>query len=528
MAELPRLNGVIRALEAGQHALTCFAPAELNTAIAMSAAKFDGCVFEMEHQPWDGRLLRDCLQYMLNRAQIAKAASVVPGVTPMARVPVNGAEMAQWQAKQALDMGCYGIVFPHISTVEEAANAVGACRYPRLKSAPRYEPAGIRGDGPTAAARYWGLSQQDYYQKADVWPLNPQGEIFCILQIEDTRGVENLDDILKNVPGIGCILIGEGDLSQELGYPRQYEHKVVLEWMKRVVDTCKKHNVVVGHPHVEQGNVERIIKEGYRLLDVRAGAELRPPRSGKEAYGKGVTPRHCEDAKRRGRSENGVRPTGLLRSARNDGASLHPQPALLLDEARDLVDALAGAQIGEDEGPRAAHALTLALHGFQRSADIGRQIDLVDHQEIGAGDARPAFRGNLVAGGDVDDVDGEIGQLRRKRRGEIVAAGFDQHQIEAGEFLPHVGDGREIGRSVLADRGVRAAAGLDAGDAVGHERAGAHQIFGVPFGVDVVGDRGDLVAVAQPLAQRVHQRGLAGTDRAADTDAQGAMGVDMR
>ena len=190
----------------------------------------------------------------------------MPPVTPMVRIPVNGVEMAQWQAKQALDIGCYGIVFPHISTVEEAANAVGACRYPRMKNAPLYEPAGIRGDGPTAAARYWGLSQQDYYQKADVWPLNPQGEIFCILQIEDTRGVENLDDMLKNVPGIGAILIGEGDLSQELGYPRQYEHKVVLEWMKRIVDTCKKHNVVVGHPHVEAGNAERIVKEGYRFL----------------------------------------------------------------------------------------------------------------------------------------------------------------------------------------------------------------------------------------------------------------------
>jgi 4-hydroxy-2-oxoheptanedioate aldolase len=40
----------------------------------------------------------------------------------------------------------------------------------------------------------------------------------------------------------------------------------VLEWMKRIVDTCKKHNVVVGHPHVETGNVERIVKEGYRFL----------------------------------------------------------------------------------------------------------------------------------------------------------------------------------------------------------------------------------------------------------------------
>jgi 4-hydroxy-2-oxoheptanedioate aldolase len=266
MADLPRLNGVIRALESGQHALTCFSPAEIDSALAMSAAKFDACVFEMEHNPWDGRALRDCLQYMLNRAQIAKAASAVPAVAPMVRVPVNGIEMAQWHAKQALDLGCYGIVFPHISTVAEAYNAVGACRYPRLKNAPLYEPAGIRGDGPTAAARYWGLNQQDYYQKADVWPLNPKGEIFAILQIEDTKGVENLDAMLKDVPGIGAILIGEGDLSQELGYPRQYEHKEVLAWMKRVVDTCKKHNVVVGHPHVEAGNAERIIKEGYRFL----------------------------------------------------------------------------------------------------------------------------------------------------------------------------------------------------------------------------------------------------------------------
>ena len=224
MAELPRLNNIIRALEAGQHALTCFAPAHIDSAVAMSASKYRRLRVRDGAQSVGQRRLRDCLQYMLNRAQIAKAASLVPPVTPMVRIPVNGVEMAQWQAKQALDIGCYGIVFPHISTVEEAANAVGACRYPRLKERPHYEPAGIRGDGPTTAARYWGLGQQEYYQKADVWPLNPQGEIFCILQIEDTRGVENLDAMLNKVPGIGAILIGEGDLSQELGYPRQYEH----------------------------------------------------------------------------------------------------------------------------------------------------------------------------------------------------------------------------------------------------------------------------------------------------------------
>ncbi len=266
MADLPRLNGVIRALEQGKHAFTAFTPADPEAALALSTAKYDGIIFEMEHNPYDIRALRDSLQYMLNRRQIAQGGSLAPAVTPMVRIPPNGGEKAQWQAKQVFDIGAYGIVWPHISSVEEAYNAVAACRYPRLKSAPLYEPAGIRGDGPTAAVRYWGVTQQEYYERADVWPLNPKGEIFVILMMEDTKGIESLDQILTKVPGIGAILIGEGDLSQELGYPRQYEHPVVLEWMAKVVNTCKKHNVVVGHPHVDSSNVEHIISEGYRFL----------------------------------------------------------------------------------------------------------------------------------------------------------------------------------------------------------------------------------------------------------------------
>jgi 4-hydroxy-2-oxoheptanedioate aldolase len=184
----------------------------------------------------------------------------------MVRIPPNGAEMGQVHAKQALDLGVYGIVWPHISSVEEAYNAVAACRYPRLPSAPLCEPAGIRGDGPTQAVRYWGVTQPEYYARADVWPLNPKGEIYVILMMEDVKGIEALPQILQKVPGIGAILIGEGDLSQELGYPRQYEHPEVLKWMARVIDACKKANVPVGHPHVDANNVERILAEGYRFL----------------------------------------------------------------------------------------------------------------------------------------------------------------------------------------------------------------------------------------------------------------------
>ena len=266
MAETPRLNGVIDALAKGQHAFTLFSPFDVESSIALSTSKYDGVIFEGEHNGFDIRSLRDSLQYLLNRAQIAKSGSLAPSVTPLVRIPPNGKEKNQFFAKQALDLGAYGIVWPHVSTAEEAYNAVSACRYPRLSDKPNYEPAGIRGDGPTAAVRYWGVSQQEYYRRADVWPLDPNGEILVVIQIEDTAGIANLSEMLKHVPGIGAVLIGEGDLSQELGYPRQYEHKVVLEAMAEIVAVCKEHNVVVGHPHVESSNLERVVSEGYRFL----------------------------------------------------------------------------------------------------------------------------------------------------------------------------------------------------------------------------------------------------------------------
>lgn len=266
MTDIPRLNGIIGALENGGSSFTAFVPMDVQNSIAMATSKYDGVVFEGEHNPWDINALRDSLQYMLDRRRIAMSGSVAPPVTPLARVPVNGVEMGQWHAKQALDTGVYGIVWPHISTVEEAYNAVAACRYPRLKDKPLYEPQGIRGDGPARAARYWGLTQQEYYDRADVWPLAPHGEIFVVLQIEDTKGIENLPDMLKNVPGIGAVLIGEGDLGQELGFPRQYEHPALLDAMAQIVDICKRHDTIVGHPHATSKNMQRVIDDGYRFL----------------------------------------------------------------------------------------------------------------------------------------------------------------------------------------------------------------------------------------------------------------------
>ncbi len=265
MEKIGRLNGIIRALESGRACFTAFARVEREEAIQLGTSELDGVLFEMEHGPFDVANLRDALQYLLNRRLIVSNGSLAPNVTPMVRIPANGTEMNQWQAKQALDMGAYGIVWPHISTVAQAENAVSACRYARPTAGARPQPAGKRGDGPTAAARYWGLTQQEYYAKADVWPLCPEGEILVVLMIESVEAVANLDDILK-VPGIGAIMIGEGDLSQQLGLPRQYSHPVVEEYMARILASARNAGVPVAHPHVHAGNVEKVLADGYRIL----------------------------------------------------------------------------------------------------------------------------------------------------------------------------------------------------------------------------------------------------------------------
>ena len=119
--------------------------------------------------------------------QIAKSGSLAPAVTPMVRIPPNGVEKAQWQAKQALDLGAYGIVWPHISigrgglqrgrrlplSAPEDGAALRARRHPRRRP--------DRGGALLGPDR-----SRSTTTRADVWPLNPKGEIFVILMIEDT------------------------------------------------------------------------------------------------------------------------------------------------------------------------------------------------------------------------------------------------------------------------------------------------------------------------------------------------------
>ena len=92
---------------------------------------------------------------MLGRRQVAQRG-IAPAVTPIVRIPPNQGQ-ANWVAKQMLDIGVYGIIWPHVDTVEDAYNAVAAMRYPRAEGRPLREPFGRRSDAPRRAVTYWGI-----------------------------------------------------------------------------------------------------------------------------------------------------------------------------------------------------------------------------------------------------------------------------------------------------------------------------------------------------------------------------------
>lgn len=282
MAELPRLNGIIKALEEGQVAFIGSGPAD---GLAGVTAPYDGLNFEAEHAPYDIAGLTQDLQSLLDRRQIAQRGTIAPTATPIVRIPPNAGQ-SNWVAKQVLDIGFYGIIWPHVDTVEEAYNAVASMRYPKRDEHPLREPFGRRGDAPNRAATYWGVTQQEYYARADLWPLDPRGEIICCLMIESPEGISNLPKMLEQVPGIGVIFTGEGDLSQELGFPRQYDHPEVLAGVREILDVCKAHNVPNGWYHTTLDNAERVVADGYRAIMAPSSRSYAVLQKGRAAAGR--------------------------------------------------------------------------------------------------------------------------------------------------------------------------------------------------------------------------------------------------
>jgi len=140
-----------------------------------------------------------------------------PRLTPVVRIAQAADEDFKFAVKQVLDDGAFGVILPDVKTKEDVMKFVSSMRYPQQPGSKYPRPEGVRGWGPTGARRMMGgLSDLEHHYKADLWPLNPDGELLAIVMIETREAIKNINDILK-VPGLGAVLIGPADLSLALG-----------------------------------------------------------------------------------------------------------------------------------------------------------------------------------------------------------------------------------------------------------------------------------------------------------------------
>jgi len=242
-----RVNRVIEALENGE------------AAIAGEQWEF----VDMEHSPFSGALVQSVFAEMAeDRGEDGHMR-----VTPLVRVPQDGDEDFKWAIKQVLDLGGFGIILPHVDTKQEAVRFVQAMRYPPMRGAAEPEPRGERGWGPGGAMRLWGMDPVEYYQKADVWPLNPAGELFAVAMIESQEAVDNIHEILE--APVSAILAVPGDMAIDLGLgpnPSDRNHPEVDEAFATILAACQAQDRVICGCGDGRVRLQQRLDEGWKFV----------------------------------------------------------------------------------------------------------------------------------------------------------------------------------------------------------------------------------------------------------------------
>lgn len=178
--------------------------------------------YEMEHGVFDFIALREFMRG-LAEAGPTKSGHRTPAV--IVTLPVLGLDEAgmkanHWVIHQTLAAGVHGILLCHARVPEAARVMVETARYPFAPKAAGLAQ-GLRGSGSQGfASQIWGIPANEYLRKADVWPLNPEGEIMLGLKIEDSYALENAERS-TSVPGIAFAEWGPGDMGMWLvGLPQ--------------------------------------------------------------------------------------------------------------------------------------------------------------------------------------------------------------------------------------------------------------------------------------------------------------------
>src|SRR5579871_4895781 len=251
----------------------------------------------MEHGSFD---MTGLAEYMRGMADAGPTRSGHRTPAVIVEAPVNSIDAAMvlanaWQFRQILGRGVHGILLCQAESADAVRAFVESCRYPhhligvdpaipsplaRLDGAVRPKDGGTdavgrkqlgvgtRGRGSeTTAAPVWGLSTEDYMDRCDPWPLNPNGELLLGVKLESPEGVARCEEILA-VPGLGFAEIGPGDLSLSLGYrtiPREPYPPEMQKARDRVLAACRNNGVAFLQGCTADNIITRL-DEGVRVV----------------------------------------------------------------------------------------------------------------------------------------------------------------------------------------------------------------------------------------------------------------------
>ncbi|AWT59531.1 MAG: 2-keto-3-deoxy-L-rhamnonate aldolase [Candidatus Moanabacter tarae] len=220
-------------------------------------------------------------QYLLGLVEGGPTRSGHRTPSVIVEAPVEGVteeiiRANSWQFRQILGRGVHGILLCQAESASAVQAFVESCRYPINRvGVGNGLDKGRRGVGSeNSATAIWGIERNDYVQRADPWPLNPNGELLLGVKIESAEALPYIEEILA-VPGIGFAEMGPGDLSMSLGYlncPRPFPPEI-QETHERVRNACAENNVAfLSSATVD--NIKEKIDEGVRIIQPGGNEEV--------------------------------------------------------------------------------------------------------------------------------------------------------------------------------------------------------------------------------------------------------------
>ena len=188
-----------------------------------------------------------------------------PLATKIPSIAADPAKAVDYISRQ-LNLGVSTIVFVDVESPEELKQGLAAMRF---KS-----KGGTRPDTVGSAPAYWGVSEQEYREKADLWPLNPKGELVNWTIVESKEGLAKIREIAA-VKGIGALFPGAGTLRGLFTTTDENGQRIFNQegWeaaIQQVLAACKEFNVACGYPATEN-DIELRMKQGFSVFIINWG-----------------------------------------------------------------------------------------------------------------------------------------------------------------------------------------------------------------------------------------------------------------